>query len=140
MVTDLVQTLLITKWVPLQMWLLYSKYNLLYFLPIPMWSHFSLPQYYLCLKIKLSLTIKDWFTNFTKIREKCSAKLSKWIANGVLQTINSIPVLSTFLFMQRLCFIINSLFVFHQFQNFPHVGFGKRILTAQLCLKYVLYW
>ena len=56
-----------------------------------MWFRFSLPQYYLCLKIKLSLTIKDWFANFTKIRKKCSAKLSKWIANRVSRTVNSNP-------------------------------------------------
>ena len=93
MVAELALTLLITEWVPLQMqmWLLYDKYNLFYFLPKPMWFHFSLPQYYLCLKIKLSLTIKDWFVNFTKIRKKHSAKLSKWIANRVSQTVNSNP-------------------------------------------------
>ena len=93
MVTELALTLLITEWVPLQMqmWLLYDKYNLFYFLPKPMWFHFSLPQYYLCLKIKLSLAIKDRFANFTKITKKCSVKLSKWIANCILQTVNLNP-------------------------------------------------
>ena len=84
--------LLITEWVPMQMWLLYNKYNLFYFLPKPVWFRFSLPQYYLCLKIKLSLN--DWFAIFTKIRKTCSTKLSKWIANRVSQTVNSNPDMS----------------------------------------------
>ena len=91
MVTELALTLLLTGWAPMQMWLLYKKYNLFYFLPKPLWFGFSLPSYYLCLKIKLCLTIKDWFANFTKIRKKWSAKLSKWIANRVSRTVNSNP-------------------------------------------------
>ena len=98
MVTELAPILLITEWVPLKMWLLYNKYNLFYFLPKPMWFFFSLPKYYLYfLKIKVSSTIKDWFPNRTKIRKKCCAKLSKWIANRMSRTVNSNPVLYTFL-------------------------------------------
>ena len=39
-------------------------------LPKSMWLHFLLAQYYLCSKLKLSFSIKDWLTNFTKIRKK----------------------------------------------------------------------
>ena len=56
-----------------------------------MWFRFSLSQYYLCLEIKLSLTIKDWFANFMKIRKKCSVKLSKSIANRVSRTVRTLP-------------------------------------------------
>ena len=43
-------------------------------------------------RIKLSVTIKNGFANFTKIRKKCFAKVSKRIANRVSRTVNSNPV------------------------------------------------
>ena len=74
-----------------------ANYNLFYSLPKPTWLRFSFAQYHLGLKLKLSLTINDWFVNFPKIRKKCSVKLSKWIANCVLRTINSNPTFQKYL-------------------------------------------
>ena len=45
----------------------------------------------LCLKLQLSLIIKDWFVNFVKIVKKNYAKLSEWIANHVLWNVNLNP-------------------------------------------------
>ena len=67
----------------------YSRYNLFYFIRTPMWLCFSLAQYFLYLKLKLSLIFTDSLANFMRIRKKCYAKLSKWTTNRVSRRVNS---------------------------------------------------